>query len=172
MATTSDGDPLDPSKVNTTINAQPTNTPVVHSATASSILTKIDGEPRYFMIVDDDDEDKADDDLTTHGSHDDDKTDPVLHDNKNMPEWDTNPWSTVSRKGKRIDATTGITDATKRPIPSTTRPPKTNATTISHDPGNGVPAPAPWDSSVWSLVPHKNTSQKSSDTDAKPPTLP
>ena len=62
MATTSDaGDPPDPSKVNTTTNAQSTNAPVVHSATASSILTKNDGEPGYFVIVDDDDEDEDDD---------------------------------------------------------------------------------------------------------------
>eukprot|EP00534_Pseudo-nitzschia_fraudulenta_P014968 CAMPEP_0201235108 /NCGR_PEP_ID=MMETSP0852-20130820/6794_1 /ASSEMBLY_ACC=CAM_ASM_000632 /TAXON_ID=183588 /ORGANISM="Pseudo-nitzschia fraudulenta, Strain WWA7" /LENGTH=49 /DNA_ID= /DNA_START= /DNA_END= /DNA_ORIENTATION= len=49
MATTSDGDPPDPLKVNTTIN----------------------------------------------------KTDPVSHDDKHMPVWDDDPWSTASLKCKR-----------------------------------------------------------------------
>eukprot|EP00534_Pseudo-nitzschia_fraudulenta_P008603 CAMPEP_0201140188 /NCGR_PEP_ID=MMETSP0851-20130426/1737_1 /ASSEMBLY_ACC=CAM_ASM_000631 /TAXON_ID=183588 /ORGANISM="Pseudo-nitzschia fraudulenta, Strain WWA7" /LENGTH=376 /DNA_ID=CAMNT_0047412575 /DNA_START=74 /DNA_END=1204 /DNA_ORIENTATION=- len=55
MANISDVDPPDPSDANIPTIAQSTNTPVVHSAKTSSILTKNDGETRYFVIVVDDD---------------------------------------------------------------------------------------------------------------------
>eukprot|EP00534_Pseudo-nitzschia_fraudulenta_P009001 CAMPEP_0201164518 /NCGR_PEP_ID=MMETSP0851-20130426/61300_1 /ASSEMBLY_ACC=CAM_ASM_000631 /TAXON_ID=183588 /ORGANISM="Pseudo-nitzschia fraudulenta, Strain WWA7" /LENGTH=256 /DNA_ID=CAMNT_0047444985 /DNA_START=31 /DNA_END=798 /DNA_ORIENTATION=- len=57
MAVTPDGDPPDPSNANIPRNAQSTNTPVVHSAKTGSILTKNDGETRYFVIVNEDDDD-------------------------------------------------------------------------------------------------------------------
>ena len=54
MATTSDGDPPDPSKANATNNVQSPVTPADHSAKNDSVSPIYDGATQYFVIVNDD----------------------------------------------------------------------------------------------------------------------